>query len=305
MRAVPPGFTRTIAEVYGAAGQTWLAGLPSLIAACERRWSLTVSPPFDPLSYNYVAPAVRAGVGDVVLKLGVPNPELLAEIAALRAFDGRGIVRLLKADAEQGVLLLERLAPGTPLSALTDDEAATAIAAQVMRQLWRPAPAQHAFPTVEKWAQGLQRLRARYHGGTGPLAAGLVERAEAVFSELLGSMATPVLLHGDLHHDNILAAQRQPWLALDPKGVVGEPAYEVGALLRNPIPWLLRQPDPAGILARRVDQLADLLGFDRRRLLAWGLAQAVLSAFWSLEDHGHGWEPSMAVAELLDGLVTK
>jgi len=262
-----------------------------------------VAPPFPSLSYNYVAPAVRADGTEVVLKLGVPNPELVTEIEALRLFDGRGIVRLLEADTERGSLLLERLRPGTPLSRLADDEQATAIAAGVMGQLWRPAPAGHPFPTVQRWAAGLERLRARFGGGTGPLPIALVERAEALFAELIGSMADPVLLHGDLHHENILAAGRQPWLALDPKGVVGEPAYETGALLRNPMPEILRRPGVGRILARRVDQLAGLLGFDRERVVGWAFAQAVLSAWWSLEDHGHGWEEAMACAELFAAMM--
>jgi streptomycin 6-kinase len=112
-------------------------------------------------------------------------------------------------------------------------------------------------------------------------------------------MAAPVVLHGDLHHDNIVAATRAPWLAIDPKGVVGEPAYETGALLRNPMPQLLAMPDPARLTRRRVDQLAGELGFDRARIRGWGLAQAVLSAWWSIEDAGTGWEFGIAVAELL------
>ena len=111
-----------------------------------------------------------------------------------------------------------------------------------------------------------------------------------------------MLLHGDLHHGNILSAERQPWLALDPKGVVGEAEYEVGALLRNPMPQILDEAQPRQLLSRRVDQLAEELGFDRARLIGWGLAQAVLSAWWTYEDHGHGWEPGIACANHLAAL---
>jgi streptomycin 6-kinase len=186
-----------------------------------------------------------------------------------------------------------------PLSSIMDDQRATSIAVQVMRQLWRPAPFEHSFPTVEKWAAGLKRLRQCFDGGTGPLPAHLVEEAERLFDELIGSMDEAALLHGDLHHDNILAAERQPWLVLDPKGLVGEPAYEVGALLRNQLPQDLKTPPVSRILRRRIDQFAEELGFDRQRLRAWGLAQAVLSAWWSIEDHAYGWEQAMACAELL------
>src|SRR3990170_201742 len=295
---VPELFSRTILEVFGGAGAQWLQGLPDLIAQFERLWSIRVGPPFLNLSYNFMAPAIRSDGAQVVLKLGVPNPELTAEVEALRFFDGAGAASLLAADATQGALLLERLVPGRPLSAL-DDEQATSVAADVMRRLWRPAPRAHDFRTVEQWAARLGRLRTRFGGGTGPLPAPWVERAEGLFAELFSSMGEVVVLHGDLHHDNILSAERQPWLALDPKGVVGEREYEVGALLRNPLPRLLEETNPGQVLARRIRQLAEELGLDQQRLRAWGLAQAVLSAWWSIEDHGGGWEPAIACAQLL------
>jgi streptomycin 6-kinase len=102
------------------------------------------------------------------------------------------------------------------------------------------------------------------------------------------SAAPSVVLHGDLHQDNILAAQRMPWLGIDPKGVIGEPAYEVGALLRNFFPDLWQTENPGEVLARRVDVLAEELGFDRERIRGWGIYQAVLSAWWSVEDEGQG-----------------
>ncbi len=296
MNSVPDDFARTTVELYDDAGMAWLDRLPALLAECKQRWSLTIRPPFVPLSYNYVAPAVRADGTEVVLKAGVPNPELLTEIAALRLYDGRGIARLIDADPDQGVLLLERLQPGTPLANLDDDEEATHIAARVMRQLWRPVPPEHPFPSVAQRAAGLERLRERFGGTSGPLPPTLVEMAERQFAELIGSMAEPVLLHGDLHHWNILAAEREPWLALDPKGVVAEPGYEIGPLLLNPT------LQPGHVLARRIDQVAEELELDRERLLGWGLAHAVLSAWWSVEDHGHGWEEAITCAELLAAL---
>jgi streptomycin 6-kinase len=301
MDPLPEDFVRLIRDGYGERGRQWLADLPRLLSECQQRWSLRLQPAF-PLSYNYVAPAVRADGLEVVLKAGVINPELLTEIAALRHYNGRGSVQLLDADPDWGVMLLERIRPGTPLATLTDDERATAIAAEVMQQLWQPPPPDPIFPSVHKWAAGMLRLRAHFNGGTGPLPTQLVEQAETLFAELLSSMAEPVLLHGDLHHWNIIAAQRQPWLALDPKGIVGEPAYEVGAFLRNPTPDFLTWPDLNRVLARRVDQLSEQLGFDRQRLIGWGIAQAVLSAWWSIEDQGYGWEPAIQCAETLAAL---
>ncbi len=302
MPFLPDNFIRTITDLFDKRGLAWLENLPALIADCEHRWSLKALPPFE-LSYNYVAPAIRADGTEVVLKLGVPDGALTDEMTALRLWNGHGIVQLLDYDPEQGIMLLERLQPGTPLVAVEDDEEATRIFAGVARQLWIPAPAVHNFDTPQTWAEGMKRLRKRFGGGAGPLPAKIVETAESLFADLLSSQADPVLLHGDLHHWNILSATRLPWLALDPKGIVGEPCYEVGAWLRNPVGHLFNQPSPSRLLARRVAILAEELGFDRRRILGWGVAQAVLSAWWSIEDHGQGWEEAVAIAEFLSGLM--
>jgi streptomycin 6-kinase len=304
-------FEQRMIEVYGERGRDWLAGLPELVSRCAERWSLTVMPPFEALSFNYVAPALREDGTPVVLKLGVPNPELVTEIEALKIFDGDGIARLLESDLDLGAFLIERLEPGATLLSVEDDEEATTIAAGVMRNLWKPIAEDHLFPTAERWSLGLGRLRSTFDGGTGPFSAALVERAESLFAELLDSMGEPVLIHGDLHHENILRNsggassqnnEREPWLAIDPKGLVAEREYEVGALLRNPLPQLLNTPDLERLTARRVALLSEELGFDRERIVGWGLSQAVLSGWWNFEDQGHGWESAMAVAEIFAGL---
>ena len=300
--ALPERFVQTVRATWGEWGAQWLAALPNLLTDCARRWSLTLAPPFPNLTFHYVAPAVRADGTEAVLKAGVPNKELRSEAAALRVFDGRGSVRLLDSDPDAGLLLLERLRPGAVLTDLADeanDDEATKIAASVIRGLWRPAPPGCDFPTVAEWGRGFVRLRARFGGGTGPLPTAQVEEAEALFAELLASSASPVLLHGDLHHDNILSAQRQPWLAIDPKGVVGEPAYEVGALLRNLWPDRHTYQNPGRLLERRLHRLAEELALDPARVRDWAVAQAVLSAVWSVEDNDAGWGTALADAELL------
>jgi len=299
----PPEFARRIVGIFGDAGETWLARLPELPAEYAHRWRLTLRPPIEPLSINYVAPALRADGTHAMLKLGVPNAELLTEIEALRLYDGRGAARLLEADGPGGALLLERLEPGTMLSELADDEEATHIAAGVMRRLWRPLPAAHPFPTLARWTAGLGRLRQRFEGGSGPFPASMFQAAESLLAELSASAGEPVLLHADLHHFNILSAQREPWLAIDPKGVAGEPAYEAAVLLANPFPEFLAWPDLERVTARRIAQLAAELGFDRRRLAGWALVQAVLSGCWALEDHADDWEQWPAIARLFVPLI--
>jgi len=281
--------------------------LPEVLADCARRWRLTVLPPFPNLSFNYVAPALREDGTEAVLKVGLPNTELWTEIEALQVYDGRYSVRLLEADPEQGCMLLERIRPGVVLTTLADeanDAQATSIMAVVMQGLWRPAPPEHPFPDVRDWAEGMARLRAHFGGGVGPFPLRLVEEAETLFAELLASSAEAVVLHGDLHHDNILSAQRLPWLAIDPKGIVGEPAYEVGAMLRNL--WLDRHTilDPGKLLERRAHQLAEELNIDRARIRNWAVAQAVLSVWWGIEDDNHYSEDAIAITELLSAIKT-
>lgn len=294
-------FRKRIVDTFGPDGKAWLSDLPILIEDYTRRWGLSFEAAFSELSYNYVA-AVRHSDGTpLVLKLGVPRDELSTEIAALRLYAGVGTVQLLKADASGGALLIEQAIPGRRLAELVarDDEQATLIAAAAMRAVWRELPEKHSFPSVADWFAGLARMRAYYDGGSGPIPRVMLERAEAYAGDLLASMETEVLLHGDLHHFNILEAQREPWLVIDPKGVTGEPCYELGALLRNPWPRLLSLENPQRLLSQRLDLLAEYFGYDRERIRAWGVAQAVLSAWWTLEEQGEDWEYSIAVAELL------
>jgi streptomycin 6-kinase len=294
---LPDQFKQKVVGAFSD-GRAWLESLPALLAECQDLWRLTVGPPFD-LSFNYVAPAYTSEGRPVVIKLGVPNPELTSEIRALRLYGGQGAVRLLDADEEKGILLMERLMPGRALSSVADDEEATRIAARTMRRLWRPKPAENGFPTVESWAGGLKRLRKRFDGGTGPFPLRLVDLAERLFAELLASAGPTVLLHGDMHHFNILLSQDE-WIAIDPKGVVGEPAFEAGPLLENPT---LRLCTNAGVQTRRLDVLADELAVDRERIVAYGVAHAVLSAWWSYEDSGSGWESACACAGTLSSLM--
>jgi len=302
--SVPESLARATTAMRDPAGVEWLQGLPALVADIQQRWSLSVGSPFPGIWANWVAPATLPDGKPAVLKLSFPeNKEFKTEAEALRLFDGRGICRLLRLNRERGVMLLERCEPGAPLTTVEDDEEAVSIAAGVLRRLWRPAPPEHPFPLVSDWARGFKRLRRRYDGGTGPMPATLVEKAEALFAVLIPSQAEPVLLHGDFHHENVLSARREGWLAIDPKGVVGEPAYDAATLLREP-PDLAHQPNARLILERRLEQLPEELGLDRDRVHGWALAQSVLAAYWSLEDSGQVWDEALVFARLLSEIET-
>jgi streptomycin 6-kinase len=302
---LPPLFTRTIKETFGHKGSVWLNRLPEIISESEKLWSLKAGSPFASLSYNYVAQARAPDGKEFVIKIGIPRPELSREIAALQFYGGRGSVRLIDAKAEQGILLLEHIKPGQMLCEQCPDydAEATRIAASVMQRLWQPVTSDHNFKKIETWFQGLDRLRDSFGGGCGPFPRHLVELAESLVADFTQSMGEPLLLHGDLHHHNILAATREPWLAIDPKGVVGEATYEVGALLRNPLD-LLTWPDLDQIIERRVAILVESLNFNRQRVLGWGLAQIILSTWWSYEDHDPDWQHLLPLADLLSKLLS-
>jgi streptomycin 6-kinase len=290
---LPPEFLRAHAE-----HPEWVHGLPELLAGLARRWSLTLGPRYPELSYNYVAPAARGDGTRCVLKVGRHDEELRAEAETLRLWDGEGAARLLAADLEAGALLLERLEPGTMLVEVAerDDAAATRVAAEVLRRLWRPAPDGHGLRPLRTWFGCFDRHRAALRGGAGGFPATLFERGDAVLRDLLASTGAPVVLHGDLHHFNILRAGREPWLAIDPKGLAGDPCFDVGQFLRNP------SEPPPGVLARRLELLIAELGLDAQRTKDWCFVHSLLSACWSYEDRGGGWQRHVARAELLLGL---
>lgn len=295
---LPARFIAAVAGSWPEEGPRFLARLPELVREYEARWEIRVLGAFE-LSYNYVAPAVTRDGHSVVLKLGVPNPEFTTEIEALRLYDGDGAVRLLNAEPEAGAQLLERVMPGEPLGGQGDDDAMTSIAAGKMAQLWRPLPAAHPFPDLRRWTRSLSQYADRHTDGGGPLPAHLVGRATAVLNDLLAAPDEPVLLHGDFHHWNVLRAEREPWLAIDPKGVAGERAFEVGPLLYNPFDDIAAHPDLARLTARRLDILADRLRLDRQRLVACGFVGAMLSACWSVEEGDAMLPGTMALAEVL------
>ena len=223
----------------------------------------------------------RRGNQPVVLKvLRQPGDEWRSG-AVLDAFAGMGIVRVY--EYIEGAVLLERLNPGTPLAGMAldgRDEEATEILAEVMQRMSHPRIAAKAFDTVEDWGKGFHSYLT---SGDNRIPNDLVEQGQHLYLELCASQQETRLLHGDLQHYNVLFDSDRGWLAIDPKGVVGELEYEIGAALRNPYerPELFAS---AGTVERRLLRYQSKLNLDPGRALAWGFAQAVLSAIWAAED---------------------
>ena len=273
--------------------------VPDQVSEAERRWSLSVQERLDS-SFNYVARASHAELGEVVVKLGAPGIEFVSELEALRLYGGQGAVRVLKADPVNGAMMLESVRPGSALSNVRSDEEATSIATSVMRSLWRPVREQHPFAALSEFEGGVEWLRSCLANQRSPIPTTLVSRAEGLLRELASGQAKSVLLHGDLHHDNILSAGRGRWLAVDPKGVVGDPTYDVGPFLYN---RLFATDRPVSVLKRRVDQMSEELGFERDRIVGAAIPRAVLAA-WPVGSSGEPWRDALRCAELLAGLTT-
>ena len=278
--AAPPSASlhRNVSSMWGAEGESWLRALPEILARVCRKWNLESVSAVSGLSFHFVARVRRADGNPAVVKIGYDKQQILREARWLSHLGGHGSVHLFASEPDLGALLIEELSPGTELP-VADDEEATRVIAALIRRVTRTAGPVPAFPTVADWFGDLGGYLERL-GGRGPIDAGLVGAAERTWRKL-NSTATEVrLLHGDLHHGNVLAAEREPWLVIDPKGVVGDPAYEPAVMLWNSHAGVGAR-DAADRLAARLDILAEMLCHDRRRMAAWGFAQAVLSACWS------------------------
>jgi streptomycin 6-kinase len=245
----------------------WLDRLSDTIRNLEQRWSLTLGAPFDTddVSCAWVASATRADGTSAVLKLAMPHMEGKHEIQGLRFWNGDPTVRLLEADDELGAMLLERCVPGTTLRALPETEQDLVIAG-LLRRLWRSPSTPHPFRPLsamtEHWSGETLSHIERWPD------AGLVREGLRLFRELPRTAPTEVLLATDLHAGNVLRSERQPWLVIDPKPFVGDPAYDATQHLFNCRARL--RSDPHGTIRR----IADLLGLDRERVRLWTFARA-------------------------------
>lgn len=293
---LPELFTSNIRHAFGEAGETFLASLPALIEEVSQRWQLTEVQPVSNLSYNFVAFA-RRGSEKVILKIGVPNRELVSEMEALKLFDGDGACQIIDCDEEKGFLLIERLQPGKMLSELEDDDERTHIAIQVMKKIWRSAPEMGKFIHLEDWFAELKNIRPTFDGETGPYPKELLERVESFLPELFTDKH--YLIHGDFHHFNILSSERG-WLAIDPKGVIGPCGYEIGPLMLNPWDNSMDGGRFKVRAKRRVDLLCEETGWEREKIIQWSTAHALLSSWW---DYPNGdWEYSLRCANIFSRL---
>ncbi|MGE3726031.1 MAG: aminoglycoside phosphotransferase family protein [Candidatus Sericytochromatia bacterium] len=268
-----------------------MAGVIADPADFCQQWGLTLLEPLYPRSYHWVCPVTGPAGEAWVLKLRPPDRNCQLEIQTLRAYGGRGAARLVDADAERGAILLQRLEPGSLLAEvlLRGEEAlAVAFAAQTMVRLWQSLPS--GQPSLQAWAEGFARI-----GPSCPLAPERWQEAQALYLQWSAEPGREVLLHADLHPDNLLLGPDGRYWAIDPHGRVGDPAFEPAAYLRN---YLSAHNDPQTCLHQRIQGFAKALALSPTRIAGWGYAQTVLSALWLWEDHAH--DPTLDVMAAME-----
>lgn len=262
----------------------WLQQLPDIIRQLQVKWALSLSPPIDNAEASWVAFAERRDGTRAVLKLGMPHMEAAHEIQGLRFWDSDGCVRLLEADEHLNAMLLERCEPGTPLRELPETEQDVVIA-KLLRRLWRKPNPPHTFRPLslmlEHWSVETMASAPRW------LDAGLVRDGLRMFDELSQPSTDDVLLATDLHAGNVLRAEREEYLAIDPKPFIGDRAYDATQHLLNSRRRLIASTDST------IRRLSDLLGVDAGRVRLWMFARAAAGPrdVWD--------ESSVAFAKLL------
>lgn len=273
-------FTSNILNIYKDKGKKWLKNLPDIIKALTSEHNLSDLKPLNNLSYNYVL----SGFLDnkpIILKLGLDDDALTLEASSLQAFAGFGGMKVLL--AQKGFLVLEKAVPGISLKSYfpSKDNDSIEITCNIINVLHQaPIPKTSKFPNIHDW---LKRLD---HDTSNKNLKNYLHKARDIGDQLLATAPDSVLLHGDLHHENIIK-HGDNWVVIDPKGVIGEPAYEIATFIRNPIPELLKSRNIARIINNRIAYFAYKLKIKPERIKGWCFVQAVLAWVWILEDGGN------------------
>ncbi|MFJ9213417.1 aminoglycoside phosphotransferase family protein [Streptomyces sp. NPDC102264] len=296
MIAVPDTFTQTTLEREGEPGAAWLAELPGVVDALLERWGCVPDGDVTHGGVGVIVPVRRRTEGTAVLKVSFPHPGNVHEPDAFVAWGGRGAVLLHERDDVDFAMLLERVHMST-LAEVEDDDEVVTVAARISRRLAVPAPP--GLPRLREQADAWEKeLRKDAEELAQTMPRHVVDAATATVREL-GSIQPDVLVHGDLHARNILRADREPWLAVDPKGYAGDPAYDGGTLLKSRALALLAADDLGKAAHRILDIFAEAAELDRARVQRWAQFHAVQAAFWGRR---HGFRMARGGSRL-DGLT--
>ncbi|MFF8371679.1 aminoglycoside phosphotransferase family protein [Streptomyces lydicus] len=277
----------------------WLAGLPHLGGDLLECWDLRPDGPSAHGMASLVLPVLRADGTPAALKLQQLREETAGAATSLRTWRGNGIVRLLDHDEESSSQLLERLDAARTLSSVTDDARALHILAELMARL-SSVPAPEGLRTLSALAAAmLDQVPRAVPALRDPAEQRLVRTCASAVAELVGEPGDR-LLHWDLHYDNVLAGEREPWLAIDPEPLAGDPGFELLPALHNRWAEVVASGDVERAVLRRFDLLTEALGLDRRRATGWTLGRVLQNALWDIEDGKTHLEPAqIAIAGAL------
>lgn len=303
MITMPKEFARSTVDREGEAGAAWLAEVPRIVEELLGRWGCVPDGDVMYGGVGVIVPVLRRAEGSAVLKVSFPHPGNVHEPDAFVAWDGCGAVLLHERDDERFAMLLERVQPST-LAEVADGDEVVTVAGRLSRRLAIPAP-----PGLPRLRDQADAWEEQLYKDAGELAHALprqvLDAAVATVRDL-GRTQPDTLVHGDLHARNILRAGREPWLAVDPKGYVGDPAYDGGTLLKSRALTLLEADDLRRAVHRVLDVFAEAAELDRERVLRWAQFHAVQAAFWGRR-HGFGRARSGPrldwLTEFADGLA--
>lgn len=295
-------FRESILAHYGEQGETWFLNLPTLLDATLNAWKLELVEPLPNLRFSYLA-RVREGDQIRILKLAPAIKDQARAAEYLRLSKTWGSVALLREDASHGVHLLEEASPGDSAKTyfLRGDEKVVAEAAarwmaRAARSHLGPKPEPSRLTPLATLGLGFEKY-GRSFGEAGRIPLVTVEEARGDYFALLDSTVQSIPLHGDLHHENFLRSEREPWLAIDPKGYWGDPVFEVGAWIRNPIPEIVAESERVKILEERIEIFAHELQTSRERVRLWARCQAILAAIWSARENGEQTKQFVCIAQ--------
>jgi streptomycin 6-kinase len=276
MIGTPEAFVRSTVQREGEPGAVWLAELPSIVAELLERWECVPDGEVMHGGVGIIVP-VRRAEGTAALKVSFPHPGNVHEPDAFAAWGGRGAVLLHERDDERFAMLLERVQTST-LAEVEDGDEVAAVAGRTNRRLAIPAPP--GLPRLREHADAWEeQLRNDAAELTHPLSPYVVDAAVATIREL-GRVQPDTVIHGDFHARNILRADREPWLAVDPKGCAGDPAYDGGTLLKARALTLLEADDLRKAVDRFLDVFTEAAQLDRERARRWAQLHVVQAAFW-------------------------
>jgi len=290
----PERFRRYATREFGKKGQAWLAELPAILSRCCDRWGLTLGCPTAEIKVNYIA-YVELGTGaEAVLKVGVPHGDFSAEMEALAIYKGRGINRLIDCDKALNAMLLKRLRPGKMLDSVDNVREQSEIAARILRDLHAtPPPSHHTLPHFMDWM--LSAFADARSCKDQTRARGYIEqipRVESMMEILLEPDEPQILLHGDLHHWNILSDADRGWMAIDPKGVIGASCLDVGRFINNAMGFGETAAEKREILLEAVAVFSDVLGENEERMFAGAFCDEIMGSSWGLKQAPNAREAS-------------